>query len=236
MYRNILVAGLTGSGKTTFSTAVSVALGITRVSGSVVRQTSIMDGALDDDSADRRRFWLFDEAARRADLERMNPDTPDSTDLALLELHERSLSTVFDVWFLPWLVEPGSLRVWLESPADVRARRVAGSDDRLRSAPDVAAAVAGKDDRSRAYGLKHYEVDVFTDREPFEVIIINDGSTSLDVLGRLMTSLASAALFDDAGDLALTGPDRTTAAAALRRCPAELTALLDVGADGTPLP
>jgi cytidylate kinase len=166
---NITVSGLTGAGKTTYSRALADHLGLEYISGATVR-ADLMGLDAGTSPGERRDFWLHDKRALAADAQRLRPDRGErEVEDALTYRHDRDDGLTFDVWFMPWLARRSSIRIWLDAPFETRLRRVAEQSGR-RDLDRVRVEVAAKDERSRAYALKQYNVDIYEDRTPFTLI------------------------------------------------------------------
>lgn len=226
---NVLVAGLTGSGKTTYTSAVARSLGAERVSGSGLRRSGFQPSrGASPSSLPDRAYWLFSAEATAVDVERTAPGARDDDvdRLLLAECHERH-QAIFDVWFLPWLARDRALKIWLDAPVEVRAQRVQRQLEEEGTPgkhDDVFGAVQLKDLRARDYGLLHYGIDIFLDRGPFDVIC----DTGCDISPDMMTTVLSSVCRWAFGNDVLPLPPAVAPAAkmCLVRCPDDLMAAL----------
>ena len=143
------------------------------------------------DAAPGRGYWLSDPVALQADKTRLRAGQRDrAVDEELIALHDAKDGTVFDVWFVPWLVRRASMRVWLEASLDRRVARVL-QDCNERDIGRIAAEVAAKDARAQDYALREYGIDIVSDRSPFGVVVDLNGGLPSDVLTRLLVSMAA---------------------------------------------
>lgn len=220
---NIVVSGLTGSGKTSLARGLASNLDMTVISGSDLRRRAL---GLATDRGDRLT-WLTDPIARAADGRRMlNGAESIALNRSLAELHDSSDGLIFDVWFAAWLVQKDSLRIWLEAPFEVRAERaiadiagVESDNSALFNRLDLARALQEKDETSRAFALKHYGFDISCDRAPFNVILRSD-AVPQHLLCEIGTAIATARL--GVGTTELSGPGRAALPSVLARYPLDL--------------
>jgi len=166
---NIIIAGLTGSGKTTHARLLSQELHLTYVSGSEIRSL-LTAGKI---PTNPRTHWLFSDNATETDHHRLiDPRLDIAVNEYLKQLVMTKTEQILDVWFLPWLRPTNSLKIWIECPAQIRAQRIlrlVGSIN--RNIEHIQQTIAGKDARSREFAYKIYGIDIFADRTPFDVII-----------------------------------------------------------------
>ena len=223
---NILVAGLTGSGKTTCSRHLARSLGYEYLSGSELR-LKLTDAA----SAERQSpgYWLSSRDAVQMDQERLQNEGDLRLDAELLRLAKEASQTVFDVWFLPWLPEVPGVKMLLWAPLEARAERVRtriSSRDR-DLAPSAIALVAAKDARSREYGLKQFGIDVVSDQGPFDIILRTDAISSRALLWVATTLVRMEIGQVEAEDTAALDADMGSV---IIRCPASTAEILALGA------
>ena len=181
---NVLISGFTGAGKTGVATALASALGWTFVSGAQVRQDAYqlhLQGTSSD-------FWRFSEDSAELDLKRIvAPNDDKAIDRRLAEMIAASSHCVFDVWFVPWLLGPStSIKVWLDVPFELRVSRLASSSH--RSPVQVRLAIGEKDGRAISYVGVAYDVEMRTDRTPFD-IVVDAGSYSISEITSTLSSI-----------------------------------------------
>jgi cytidylate kinase len=217
---NILVGGLTGSGKTTLSKLLSKDLGLSFVSGSEIR-AQFASGKV---PAEARKYWLFSAEAAEMDRLRLNDSRVD----LLMDAHLRDLvitksKQIFDVWFLPWLVAENSLKVWLDCPLGVRARRI---QEALGLGPVESDLVyhktSEKDERAQQFAQRTYGVDIFTDRSPFDVIISTETETGVGLIHNVLRIIAENYFGVKKGERRLNSSSREGFDSVIQRCPPDL--------------
>lgn len=229
---NLILSGLTGAGKSSLSRSVAERLGREWVSGSAIRRRLVTGGpARVRQSPAEREFWLRSPEAIAADRDRMRDARIDrSLDRELARTHDQRCDVVFDAWFMAWHVRRPSLRVWLDSPLEVRADRVASDLGADGAARNLTEEVMAKDERSRAFGRLAYSFDIFTDRAPFTVILANGRGLPYKGAVNILCAILVAAERRPSCDL----PDETITAAktTLVRCPRRLAAAIGVEQEG----
>lgn len=187
--------------------------GLVVVSGSAMHE-KLLFGAARDDS---RRFWLFSEQAHEMQFRTPDSGGLDKVDRLLLQLEAERQGQVFDTWFMPWLCHTRPLRFWLEVPHEERVRRLAGASDLNQSSlRSLDNAVRAKDERARRHGMELYGIDLFTDREPFDVIVGYQESTRPEVVTAIVRAIVGASLGMTPNFLNCVAPNELEA---LRRCP-----------------
>jgi cytidylate kinase len=175
------------------------------------------------DELDSRSFWLLSPEAIKADERRIRESFTgiDELDQKLMLLHDSLSHAIFDVWFLPWLIRERALSIWLEASLANRSSRIESVlREKSGSIKSIVDAVSGKDERARNYALKRYGVDIFVDREPFDIVLRTDVFDSSETFVRVVQGLVGLALFGQV--LELTPEESRQGATALLRCPEHL--------------
>jgi cytidylate kinase len=187
---SLLIAGLTGSGKTSAARLAAQTLGYQWISGSELRRirpdTTRPDylgrGESEDDNRQSRprligpRFLAptsFDVATER------------DFDIALSKMATLTPRAIFDVWFIPWIMPSGGPQaVFLEAQFETRLTRIWNQMER----PDkeyVAQLLKAKDEQARSVARQCYHIDIYTDRTPFGEIIATDDLSINEVARRI---------------------------------------------------
>jgi len=163
---NILISGLTGTGKTSLSSYLSQKFGYGYISGSDIRNEyhNLTKGD--------RNLWLNDEKHIWVDNKRIEDVTLENfIDEKLEFLNMTKQKHVFDVWFLPWYTKISSFKILILAPLDTRANRLQKS---VRICHNLQSSIHQKDIRSYQYALKKYNVDIIGDTSPFDIVLVND--------------------------------------------------------------
>jgi cytidylate kinase len=147
-------------------------LGLKYVSGSSIRSEVL---GISDVTARDAQFWRRDGNA--LDILRLkgNDHRDTAVDEELIAMARREEDCVFDVWVMPWLFQEESLCIYLNSSLDTRARRLSHSSQPIDSSQAVRG-VTQKDQCSRDFFLTAYNVDIFRDMSPFDIIVDCDES------------------------------------------------------------
>ena len=179
----LLVAGLTGSGKTSATKLAAERLAYDWVSGSDLRRKFFGLGGL---AADGLRLGhALSEPNLHLESERLRSNSGEQDfDAELLRIATSTDNAVFDVWFLPWLArDQPVLTVLLRASLQVRARRVAhmmGFD-----VIQAVGIISEKDERARQYARKQYGIDIDQDNARFSLVLDTDELTTVEVASRL---------------------------------------------------
>lgn len=216
----VVVSGLTASGKTTVARALSEWFALPIVSGSELRR-SFLGIPEREVKADARHFWLTSERALRADALRLREGSAERQfDEMLHERHDAGGDAVFDAWFLAWLAQKPSLRIWLEAALDVRVQRASMDlTSAGLSVDDVSDAISAKDARSRTYALRQYGFDIFSDRSPFQAVLETAG---LEASAVPVAAAFVVAAYFELPPPGLSRPQQRVLRSALLKWPSEL--------------
>lgn len=176
---SLLVAGLTGSGKTSATRLAARTLGYQWISGSKLRQMRPGAAEPDDLSDDKSRKCNRQPGLNSAECRIQSPASFDvatekAFDTALSRMAMSTSDAVFDVWFIPWIMPSGGPpAIFLEARFETRLDRVCG---RMKHADKeyVAQLLEAKDAHARTVAEQCYGIDIFTDRTPFEEIVATD--------------------------------------------------------------
>lgn len=217
---SILVWGLTGAGKTSVSAALAADLGLQHVSGFTIRRQLL--GLSEVDTAAERADWLFSSAALKADEARLRGSTAeDDLDAILLQRLTAGPPAVFDTWFLPWTAPPSTFSICLDVAMAVRTRRIAAALASAVPLADVADSIQRKDERSAAYALQRYGVDILRNRDPFHVIVALEIDVPFQDVLTLLSKLSRLHFGWGSGDR-IRADDESSRVDLLRRVPADL--------------
>jgi cytidylate kinase len=159
---NVILSGLTASGKTTHAKILAAELGFNYFNASsILKRLVHKEGDV----------WLneWDVARKSGELDR------ELDQLVIHEFDSRDC-TVFDAWALPWTTDSPAVRVWIESDLHSRTRKVIVS--RLRVGEtlefDKSLKIAlEKDEVSQIIFKKLHDFDLFQDKKVFDVIVSN---------------------------------------------------------------
>lgn len=202
--RNVIIAGLTASGKTTQSVSIAQHLGLQYVSGSAIRSRLL---GVPEDLAEDSHFWrnsASGESYDHARLSRIDPRDK-AVDDELIALAKSSDGCVFDAWVMPWLFQEESLCVYLRSTLHTRAMRLFRCSP-LASFDEVLRRVDQKDSLAHKFFLDAYGVDVFSDMSPFDVIVDCDeqddeATHCISVISQQLSSVVRLVRSGEGGEL-----------------------------------
>ncbi|MYX34615.1 MULTISPECIES: cytidylate kinase family protein [unclassified Streptomyces] len=163
---NVVISGLTASGKTRFGTELARQLGYRYVSASetLIQRLGIPPRM-------RHDIWGdgFDAVARLRD----SGDPDRWLDMEMARLAEIQENTVFDSWALPWFAPRGALRIWLSCSHETRCRkaRLAHSPGERRPLRHYADIIDRKDADSRARFRSLYGIEYGPDPGVFDHVL-----------------------------------------------------------------
>jgi cytidylate kinase len=187
----ITVSGPAGSGKSTFAAALANALEVTHVSG----------GDIFREMADERDMSLvaFNELAEED--EQVDRDL----DRRLREIAKENTELVLESRLAGWMAgEHADLRLWLDAPMNVRARRIADREDKTVEQAR-AETTARAESEARRYE-EYYGVDI-EDRMIYDLVLNTSRWTPPAELEIVLAAINSYDPEDDEGKAPLTGVD-----------------------------
>ncbi len=160
---NIIISGLTASGKTTHAGLLARHYNLAYLSAS---QTMLKLAGLPARQAPD--FWITRRGmalGRQVGWEQVDKE--------IRRAEAQCRQTVFDCLSLPWLHRQKCLVIWLESSLESRVMKAIvshrGQNDLTPA--QVEAKIRRKDQTARREILNHYQIDIFQDRTPFDLII-----------------------------------------------------------------
>lgn len=89
----------------------------------------------------------------------------------LLALASEPDCSIFDAWFLGWLVRGDVLRAWLDASLEVRAARIKREIGEGESLETCRRVVAAKDARAAHFAKERYGIDLFAGRDTFDIVL-----------------------------------------------------------------
>jgi cytidylate kinase len=185
----LTVSGPAGSGKSTTAAGLAAALGLEHVSG----------GDIFRELADERGYTPVEFNRLAEEDDQIDRDL----DRRLYDIaHERD-DLVLESRLSGWLAgETADLRIWLDAPDDVRARRVA---EREAKPVDVAREETLERARSEAHRYReYYDIDIH-DRSIYDVVLNTARWSPETVLDVLTASVEGYDPDDDEGKLPVEG-------------------------------
>ncbi len=157
----VLIAGLTGSGKTTQVNMLAEALRLKAV------HTSELMRKMNNLESESNAYW---ENEGQVFLDRRigNPDIDRKLDRELLQTLEKE-NCIMDSWTMPWLYKGNAVRVWLKASENARAERVA---KRSKITPeDAMAKNRNRDEKTSRIYFQLYAIKFGEDLGPFDIVL-----------------------------------------------------------------
>ncbi len=160
---NVIISGLTATGKTTHCHILAGEFGLRYVSGS-----QVLLYMLNRFPIQARDFWVTDEAQRL-----WRTAQADRVDEELLRLEESQTGIVFDSLATPWVHQRPAFTIWLESslPSRVMKSIISHGGVGHLSVNDLESRIKQKDEIQRKRFKKLYGFDLFEDRTPFDLVL-----------------------------------------------------------------
>src|ERR1700722_18706501 len=180
----LLVAGLTGSGKTSATKLAAKRLGYQWFSGSDLRRQFYSLDALDAEGS--RLGYALSAPNLNLETKRLQTTSGEHDfEAELLRLATSLDDAIFDVWFLPWLVSHDHrvATAFLRASLQARAERVSRMTD--VGVAQAITIIAEKDERAKRYALKQYGIDIDQDHSRFNIVLDTDSLTTAEVADRL---------------------------------------------------
>lgn len=161
-HQNVIISGLTASGKTTHAKILCSEFGFNYFSASTILKECV---GLKEDVTNE--FWLTSEGQNlRNKMMEFNIDD------ILIEKESVSKFSIFDCRALPWISNQGSLSIWLESSFESRVMKaIISQGSNIMPLADVLKEISTKDNGDRADFLEAYGFDIYQDLQVFDVII-----------------------------------------------------------------
>lgn len=155
----ILIAGLTGTGKSSIAKTAAEYLGLNYISGSAILKSLMKNPPT---------TWESKEGVEKVKERLKNTSIDKKTDTKLLEEIKKNENVVVDSWVAPWIWKGEGIRVYLKTRDDIRVQRVARRDK--MDEEEVKKYIETKDKVSKAIYKKLYKVDI-DDISIFDLVI-----------------------------------------------------------------
>jgi len=170
----ICIAGLTACGKSTAATRLAERFNLKYVSGgTALKEAALKIGY----KPSGKGWWESAEGIRFLKQRARDPKLDRQIDDYLLKLAEHG-NVVLDSWTMPWLSRKG-FKIWLEVPAEERARRLAGRDG--ISNEEAKRAIAEKDGRTKQIYERLYGFKLGEDYSPFDLVLDSEQLSTAEV-------------------------------------------------------
>jgi len=161
--RNILISGLTSAGKTTHAKLLAQEYGLQYISASTIMLK--LAGLPTEQPLD---FWVTPEG-----LQLSKSMSWRDIDDECRRIEVSCNDTVFDTWSMPWLSSQKCMGIWLESSMKSRVMKahVSHKGQSKLNNYEVEENLKAKDDFAREKILENYDIDLFQNRDPFNLIV-----------------------------------------------------------------
>jgi len=160
----ICIGGLAGSGKSTLARKLAGKYKLEYLSGGDALKALALEKGY---KSLRAGWWESMEGMHFLEEREKDQRFDEAVDRKLLQMARKG-NVILDSWTMPWLIE-GAFKIWLEAPAEKRAKRIAGRD-RI-SFRDALNALKRKEEQTKAIYKKLYGFNLGEDFGPFDFIL-----------------------------------------------------------------
>ncbi len=197
--RNVIISGLTASGKTTHAKLLAQEYGLEYISASQILLK--MAGLTTQQPLD---FWVTPQGLQ---LSKQAPWS--EVDEQFCRMEATYNEAIFDCLSLPWLHTKKCMVIWLESSLESRLMKaiVSHNGENNLSPAEVEKRIRTKDRVARHKIFEQYGVDIFRNRSPFDLIIDvsslitaptqNAASLGIQMAHEIMSSAVGWYLYED---------------------------------------
>jgi cytidylate kinase len=175
----ICISGMTGCGKSTAAKKIAAKYNLRYFSGGDALKELALEAGY---KPTKRGWWESQEGMKFLKKRTQRSSFDKEVDKKLLEWAKQG-NVVLDSWTMPWLLEGGSFKIWLEASPEVRAKRIAKRDK--ISIEKAFTALKEKDTRTKAIYKELYGFDLGDDFSPFDLILDVDDLSPKEVFQTL---------------------------------------------------
>ena len=170
----VCIGGLAGSGKSTLARKLAEKYKLEYLSGGDALKALALEEGYKSLAAG---WWESMEGMHFLEEREKDHRFDEAVDGKLLQMARKG-NVILDSWTMPWLIE-GAFKIWLEAPAEKRAKRIAGRDG--MSFKDALNALKRKEEQTKAIYKKLYGFNLGEDFAPFDFILDTNNLESQEV-------------------------------------------------------
>ncbi len=175
----ILIAGLTGTGKSTVAKEVASHLGLEYISGSAILRTML--------GKPNFQQWESQKGIEMIKERLKKPSADKKTDAELLSIVSKKDNLVVDSWTIPWLYKgEDAIKIYLTADFKERAKRIQSRDKIEEN--EALKFVKEKDELTAKVYKKLYKIDIF-DPKGFH-LAIDTSHVNPEVIAELIVRYA----------------------------------------------
>lgn len=169
MTRSVVVSGPPAVGKTTLARGLASEFGLVYLSGGDILKEMAGERGFEVGGGD---WWDTPAGMRFLDHRDANPEFDRMVDERLSDMCRRG-GVVVTSYTLPWLLDGGAIKIWLDGSHENSARRMGGRDNVGRE--EALGITRERYDRNAALYRKLYGFEFGRDESVFDGIIDTDG-------------------------------------------------------------
>ena len=170
----ICIGGMAGSGKSTLARKLAGKYKLEYLSGGDALKALALEKGYKSLGAG---WWESREGMHFLEEREKDQRFDEAVDGKLLQMARKG-NVILDSWTMPWLIE-GAFKIWLETSAEKRAKRIAGRD-RI-SFKEALNALKRKEKQTKAIYKKLYGFNLGEDFAPFDFILDTNNLESQEV-------------------------------------------------------
>ncbi|MCX8189837.1 MAG: cytidylate kinase family protein [Candidatus Diapherotrites archaeon] len=185
----ILISGTPGSGKSTLTERLAEEFKLKRIFASGIMKQIKEEANIDIEKASKGTgFWESDAGKKLVKERQKNFYYDIELDKRLLSIAEKENRAIFDSRMMAWLYKgKDAFRIWVDASPNVRAKRIAKRD--RKKICEVAKAMEKRLKTDAKIYKKLYNVDIISDRSPFDLVIKTDNLDADDVFEIAATAI-----------------------------------------------
>lgn len=178
----ILIAGMTGTGKSTLARRIAQRYGLRYVSGGDALKAMAAELGYTPGGPE---WWETPEGLRFLKQRQEDPEFDRKVDRWLMRVADEG-NVVIDSWTMPWLYD-GGFKIWLMASKETRAKRIAERNG--ISYEEALKIMEEKDEETKRLYKRLYGFDLGEDLTPFHLIVDTENLNKDEVFQVVYTIL-----------------------------------------------
>ncbi len=170
----IIISGKPAAGKTTVAKILAERLKIKAIGGGDILKEMALERGY---NAHGDSWWDTEEGLKFLDERKKNPDFDNEADRRLIKKIEAG-NIVVTSYTAAWICKKG-FKVWLDGTLKTRAERMGKRDNSDIS--ETMKIVKIRDEENLSVYKKLYNIDIWNDKSPFDIIIKTDSKAPSEI-------------------------------------------------------